>query len=196
MKPTHFVSLDIETTGLDPETCQILEFGAVIDSLDRPRDERKEFQCFVVHDRIVGEPYALAMNHEILRILAEKEKYPQYRFLRWTDVSYEFSRWLKQNTPESKSHTAGGKNFAGFDLRFLRRLPGWKENVRLRHRYIDPAELWWNPEIDGTLLPDSDTCLARAEIAKSTAHRALADAHDTCELVRRWSERQRAASAA
>ena len=31
MNPTHFVSMDIETTGLDPDYCQVLEFGAVID---------------------------------------------------------------------------------------------------------------------------------------------------------------------
>jgi hypothetical protein len=196
MKPTHFVSMDIETTGLDPQYCQVLEFGAVIDSLDGPRDQRKEFHCFVVHERIVGEPYALAMNHEILRILANREKHPQYTFLKPHEVAVHVKCWLDANTSESKSHTASGKNFAGFDWRFLRRLPGWQESIRLRHRYIDPAELWWDPELDGTILPDSDTCLARAAITKSTAHRALADAHDTCELVRRWYERQRAASAA
>lgn len=196
MNPTHFVSMDIETTGLDPDYCQVLEFGAVIDDLAKPREDRKTFHCFVLHDRIAGEPYALQMNHEILRILSDPKKHPQYTFLKPHELAYQLKLWLERNTPESKSHTPSGKNFAGFDWRFLRRLNGWQDNIRLRHRYIDPAELWWNPDEDGTVLPDSDTCVKRAGMNKSTAHRALADAIDTCELVRRWHEGQRSLSAA
>jgi hypothetical protein len=45
--------------------------------------------------------------------------------------------------------------------------------------------LWWEPEKDGLKLPDSDECLARAGLEHKASHTAMADALDTCHLVRR-----------
>ena len=44
-----YVSIDIETTGLDPETCQTLEIGAVFDNWTLPIRELPTFHCYVVH---------------------------------------------------------------------------------------------------------------------------------------------------
>ena len=51
-----YVSIDIETTGLDPETCQILEIGAVFDNWTLPIRDLPTFHCYVVHKQIVGSP--------------------------------------------------------------------------------------------------------------------------------------------
>jgi len=44
---TKYVSLDIETTGLNPENCQVLEIGAVIDDGTTPIEDCPTFQCYV-----------------------------------------------------------------------------------------------------------------------------------------------------
>ena len=56
-----YVSIDIETTGLDPETCQILQVGAVIEDTQNllPLEELPKFNCIVEHPAYTGSPYAL-----------------------------------------------------------------------------------------------------------------------------------------
>ena len=56
---TKYVSLDIETTGLNPENCQVLEIGAVIDDGTTPIEECPTFHCYVDHGLILGEPFAV-----------------------------------------------------------------------------------------------------------------------------------------
>ena len=43
----------------------------------------------------------------------------------------------------SKAITPAGKNFASFDRQFLKRLPDFEKKVRLHHRTLDPAMLFW-----------------------------------------------------
>jgi hypothetical protein len=71
---TPYVCIDLETTGLDDANCQILEFGAVIEDWVTPFEKLKSFRCYIYHDQIVGEPYALAMNAAILKKMAGAEK--------------------------------------------------------------------------------------------------------------------------
>jgi len=70
-----YISIDIETTGLDPQQNDIIEFGAIIeDSNDpKPLEELPQFQTYV-HDGnpLFGNVFALNMNANIIRILAEK----------------------------------------------------------------------------------------------------------------------------
>ena len=61
-----YVSIDIETTGLDPETCQILEIGAVLDDWTKPIDELPVYHRLVYHKEYRGSAYALAMNANLL----------------------------------------------------------------------------------------------------------------------------------
>ena len=65
-----YVSIDIETTGLDPETCQILEIGAVWDNWTKPIDELPVYHRLVYHKEYRGSAYALAMNANLLRHLS------------------------------------------------------------------------------------------------------------------------------
>ena len=71
-------SLDLEMTGLDIETCDILEFGCVLDDLSnqRPIEELPTFECYFSPVReggtYQGSPYALQMHPEIFRRIAEK----------------------------------------------------------------------------------------------------------------------------
>ena len=67
----RYVSIDIETTGLNPETCQIIEFGAVIDN--DTNDEFPTFHRYIKHHSYQGEPRALSMHARIFRALADGE---------------------------------------------------------------------------------------------------------------------------
>ena len=69
-----YVSIDIETTGLDPETCQILEVGAVFDDWTKAIGDLPKFHCYVIHKQIVGQPYALALNADTLRRIANPQE--------------------------------------------------------------------------------------------------------------------------
>ncbi len=183
-----YLSLDLETTGLDSSWCQILEIGAVWDDWQRPLEQLNRFHCYVIHDRYQGEPYALWMNAAILKRIADKDKPEnrEYKFLTpeqamrelWFFVRGQVT-WDTKNPPKI---VMAGKNFASFDDRFLEKLPGYDE-VKQFHRRIDPGMLYWNPRID-KFPPDTKTCLQRAGINTEVQHDAISDALDVIRLIR------------
>jgi len=139
MKP--YVSIDLETTGLDPNACQILEVGAVIDDWKTPVEELPTFHCYVDNgDYLWGSPYALSMHPKILRRIATKEK--GYDYVEPNKVAGWFQHWLMAHgiNPDKHHITAAGKNFASFDRQFLKQLPDWEDFVKTQHRRIVP----WN----------------------------------------------------
>lgn len=187
MARTPYISIDIETTGLDPDTCQIIEIGAVIEDWVTPIEDLKRFHCYVVYDRYVGEPYALSMHATIFRRIAERNRdiNKDFCFCQPEDVVIEFEDWLVDHGFDLKrAFTPAGKNFSGFDRQFLKRLPGF-DRIKMRHRAVDPGNLFWNPDTD-TELPSSEACLKRAKIEGVVAHTALADALDVIREVRYW----------
>lgn len=179
-----YVSIDLETTGLDAACCQILEIGAVMDDLSESFDPqpREIFHRYIKHPEYHGQPYALAMNQDILYILAKGE-HPD---ISWAcDISAEFAEWLYsrgQFRPEIPI-TVAGKNFAGFDKPFLRVFPQFTELVKLHHRSIDPGTLWMKPT--DTEIPSTRECMRRAGLDGKVAHTAVEDATVVCKLIRR-----------
>ena len=118
-----YVSVDIETTGLDPCDCHILEIGAIIEDTKKQctRDTCPTFHCYVDRDRYEGSLFALDMNagllHEILEL---KKDPPSPMLLREKEIVTEFHSFLFKYG--IKTPIFAGKNFAGFDLQFLKRL--------------------------------------------------------------------------
>lgn len=177
----RYVSIDLETTGLDEETCQIIEIGAVIDdtSHETPIESLPTFHCYVYHPLYQGEPYALAMHSETFKKL-------HYRDMGWRYESVDivagiFQSWLIKHF-EDKKITIAGKNFMGFDMQFLKKLPEWDMSL-FNHRYIEPAMLFWNPKTDEKL-PNLKTCMERAGIEGEVTHTALEDAFQVIKLLR------------
>jgi len=175
-----YVSIDIETTGLDPETCQVLEIGAVWDDWTKPIAELSVYRRLVVHEEYRGNAYALALNSNLLKHLSgQREPW----FLEPAQVADDFAAWLKGcGWDGTASLTPAGKNFASFDRQFLRRLPRFEQVVKLSHRSIDPAILFWRTADDK--LPDSKTCYERAGLDNKVAHAAVEDALAVVRLVR------------
>ncbi len=176
-----FVSLDIETTGLDPETCQTIEIGAVIDDWLNPIEDPDTFDMYVVHEHYHGEPYALSMHPKIFRDIATgsgKES------IRVEGLAQQFAMWLAQcgMGEEGEKIVVAGKNFAGFDARFLSRIPHWDEFIKFHYRVLDPTMLCWNPMAD-SVPPSSKDCMKRCHMDGEVAHTALEDAIMVAKMI-------------
>ncbi len=199
-----YVSIDIETTGLDPETCQILEIGAVIDDWTTPFKLLPKFRCYVNNGVITGQPYALSMHSRVLRAIAEGRTVVSGHQHKgaggWVDhesvpiyhpdgVGGVFGAWLLSNrlNPYEKKLTVAGKNYGTFDHQFLKRLPQFTEHIKMHHRFIDPGNLYFNPDIDD-IPPDTKTCMVRAGIEGDVAHTAVEDAMTVVKLIRYWRQ--------
>lgn len=128
----NYVSVDIETTGLDPDRHQILEFAAVAWTNDNHVSKLPWIGHLVKPDKnIVGSPYALNMNQHLLKRIADGEGVPL-----WTAL-YDFSIWLK-NLGITKNNKVSiiGQNFGSFDLQFLKRAKWWPRDL-ISHRFFD-----------------------------------------------------------
>lgn len=199
----RYVSIDLETLGTNPSYCDIIEFGAVIDDGKTALDELQFFHRYILPPRrygrarfYQGEPYAMAMHAEKLyRIDAREEP---YLYTDPEDLAKEFWAFLvnndfKEEEDGSVKAVVAGKNFFGFDMRFLRQIRRnseggckFEDKVKFHHRAHDPAELYFDPKSD-ELPPGLDQCLARAGIQKSVEHSAVADALDVIRVLRyKW----------
>lgn len=198
-----YACIDIETTGLDSEKDQILEFGCVLDVWPPavPIAELPRFQCYISHDRIEGHPMALAMNERIIGKIANRSAYPEDKFmdLGYLRVALEGflisngfldSKEIEANNSApigakimKPSVTCAGKNFAKFDWPFLE-TAGIFWNWTPRHRVLDPVTMYlrWEDEKP----PALKDCLERAGInpKRFDAHTAIGDCEAVIALLR------------
>lgn len=184
----NYVSIDLETTGLNPDYCQILEFGAIIDNGENIHD-LPFFAAYIINDPIVGQPFALQMNQQILKNIALRSTTWSHNYLYPKELAPRFHDFLKGHgyTRDTKI-TVAGKNFAGFDDRFLSKLPNWTKHIRTRQRVLDPGPLYWKPKTDGFVLPDLQECMRRADIKGEVQHNAIDDAMVVVKLIRKYLE--------
>jgi oligoribonuclease (3'-5' exoribonuclease) len=197
----RMVAIDIETTGLDPEQDQILEFGAIIFD---PFDESvaaPSFQRYIIHDRIQGDAFALAMNGEILSRIAKPEE--KYKYCSMEILGAHFFEFLIENdfprTNKIKTIPTGGgfvstrnalesiticgKNAASFDLQFLKRTK-FIDYIPIKHRILDVGSLYFIPGDD--VLPDLAKCMSRAGVIGDVEHNALSDCLNVIACVQNY----------
>ncbi len=177
-----YVSIDIETTGLDWETCDVIEIGAVIDDFETPIEKLATFRCYIDHGIFRGQPYALSMHAEIFRAIATGDT--NVDIIDQLHVADHFAIWLSKNgiIPCSKFVVAG-KNFAAFDKNFLDCLPNWELEICMKHRFIDPGNMYYVPGVDDEP-PNMEECLRCAGLPTDVSHKALDDAFDVVKLIR------------
>lgn len=184
-----YLSLDIETTGLDPDTCDTIEVGGYLEDTDKllPRNELPCFHRYIWKDNYSGEPYALAMNVKIFqKILALRKQWLDGGDT--TEISTIdgfaacFGSFLDKNGLRDKRLVIAGKNIAGFDLPFLRNFPAFN-TFKFHHRVIDPGMMYFDPRNDN-VPPDMKECKKRAKLPEHVSHEALDDAWDVIQLVR------------
>jgi hypothetical protein len=222
-----YISIDIETTGLDPLNCQILSIGAVIEDTNKmlPIDELPSFHGVILRENIIGSVFAINLNKDLieaiynyseaktqeLKIECETsygckfyseneivEKLFQFCFRNGIDPDYKkpdspignrvvsidgiIYPAITSTLPKTYL-TCAGKNFAGFDKKFLELLPRWKQIFSIRSRVLDPAILfvdWQNDEH----VPNLYECKQRAGIEGIVTHNAVEDAMDVVKLLR------------
>lgn len=185
-----YASIDIETLGLNPHNCSIIEIAAVLDDLSvrHPLEVLPTFHCYVLpaHGVYLGEPYAMSMHPQILRRIAKRE--PGYTYLHPNEVAESFEAFLDLHgyghVDNGPKLNVAGKNYASFDSRFLERLDNWEQFVPTAHRTIDPAILFYREGDEK--LPGTELCLERAGIAidEKATHTAVHDARVVIQLVR------------
>lgn len=185
------LSIDIETTGLNPEKCSTLEFGAVLFTLaeNQPGEKAPRWQTFerlIEHREITGEPYALQMNQKILAELAYVTE-THIEIVPEGMLPFEFTKWLSQQgvTPSDKA-TIVGKNYDAFDRQFLERMVDWKRlvNPLVERRVLDVGSLFFNPE--NGKVQNLEGCLKTVGCDTVVSHRALQDALDCATAVSRF----------
>ena len=200
-----YISIDLETTGLDPKVCSIIEFGAVVEDTNNvlPMDQLPTYHAYVKprDGNLSGNIYALNMNAGIIEKLKnERDLADEHNFVYIDELAHDFMFWLSQNGFELKhasDHESGwnekrytetlnvaGKNFSGFDKRFLDLVPDFNNMIRIRHRVLDPAILYFDPLTDDTL-PNLDECKRRAGIEGVVSHTAVSDSIDVIMLIRK-----------
>lgn len=193
----RYISIDIETTGLDKENDQILEIGAVIEDTKNllPIEELPKYKAIINHSRLSGSPFALHMNSRIIETLKnipksgeERKDYMiKHNIMTLESLPLSFYSFLLQNgynDNESGIHIIpAGKNFSSFDRQFLEKIPNFTSYINFSHRTIDPANLFIDFNIDEEI-PSLNECLKRAGVDKEVSHNALDDALDVVRVLR------------
>lgn len=185
-----YVSIDIETTGLNHDICEVIEFAAVVDDLtiQAPLEKLPKFQTYILQDHYVGEPYALGMHAEIFKKIANWQK-TKANVSSPSDLLLRFHTFLTTLGGYAPGDgvikiNVAGKNFGNFDSKFLEKLPHHNLLVKFNHRILDPAMLYYDPEIDTDGLPNTEKCMKRAGILGEVQHTALEDAINVVQLLR------------
>lgn len=64
-----YLSIDIETTGIDSENCEILSIGAILEDTENilPFEEIPKFHCAINRRTIKGEMFATNMNRDLIQ---------------------------------------------------------------------------------------------------------------------------------
>lgn len=189
----QYVAIDIETTGINSDNCDIIEFAAVIDDLSNPEpiEKLQKFQTYFVQPVYQGEPYALSMHqrtflkiNQAIRQNTFESNDGNEKFMNIQDLPVAFYNFLTHDKYPAKKImiNVAGKNAASFDLPFLKKkITNWG-NLSFSSRVIDPAILYYQ---QGDLrLPDSKECMVRAGLEGEVAHTALEDAIMVVKLIR------------
>lgn len=105
-----YVSIDIETSGLNPDMNNVLSIGAIIEDTEKKLsfEDVPKFNAIVLQNNIQGSPRAITMNKEIISLMGEYLEGKQevreelkstsgYQFLEEDEVIKEFYWWLDEN---------------------------------------------------------------------------------------------------
>lgn len=113
-----FCSIDIETTGLDPERNQILSIGAIIEDTTKKLsfEDIPKFNAIILHHELTGSPRAITMNKDIISLMGEylegdkdvrkkHDEHSGFQFLEPDEVAKAFFDFLWRN---GFNYTFGG----------------------------------------------------------------------------------------
>jgi oligoribonuclease len=69
----RYLSIDVETTGIDPEFNQILSVGIIIEDSTNPLpyEQLPKFHCAIKYDEVYGSLFALNMNKDLIETIVQ-----------------------------------------------------------------------------------------------------------------------------
>jgi hypothetical protein len=209
-----YISIDLETTGLDPKICQIIEFAAIVEDTETklPREKLPTFKCYVTYSDYEGSARALAMNHVALERIGkyqesgdeEIEKLLQetgYLFCSERGFVSKFYEFVYNNYSEDKykrkypTIVEDGYfppepihiNVAGKNFASFDKV--FIEKIDLWHRFFRIRSRILDPSIlffdsSDDTLPGLAKCKKRAGLKEEVAHIGEEDAWDVIQLLR------------
>lgn len=182
-----YLSIDTETTGLDTERCQVIEFSAVLfDTESWPSPNLPSFKRRIKWDTLHIERYCY-MSPNTDRILTEIYNGADgtgYHIVPPSVLGTQFFVWTRSLPIDGFHHshrwTLCGKNVAGFDLPMLRNNFQDFKTQWHHHRFIDPAPYYYQKGDD--VMPQLNRCIDRSELFKDvlselTLHDSWNDAY-------------------
>lgn len=181
-----YMSIDIETSGFDPDKCQILEIGVVLDDLLHPEIPIYDLPTatfFVENPTVHWEREAFLLHRKAgaCRSVGLNEQWATHSNGGSLDmIQTNLLALWRNEVGGDEEIIAAGKNFASFDLLFLRR---YCPRLRFHHRSLDPTLLY--TRLTDIVPPSTAVCLDRAGIQRIPSHRAVEDAKDIVYLIRR-----------
>jgi oligoribonuclease len=208
----RFISIDIETTGLDPKSSQLLSIGMTLGDTTEPiakiRAGAPSFHVGITRPvtEVRGELLALRMNGPLIDHMTydtppafsyenvkDAAALPTCLVSDGEEVRYLMRQWLDVNWGREPILFAG-KNAASFDLPYLDQAIG--QFAPRHHRVLDPTLAFTSA---GDLTPpDLETCVERASRMsgmfkalarewraerKRNGHSALLDSNITAALL-------------
>ena len=167
-EPVDFLFLDLETTGLDPTRCAIIEVAAVL--------TKPNLVPYASFERLVY-PAAGACWEEVAAGMHAKgdllRQLFDHRLYLPAGVEADFTFWLKEQLGETKAHLAG--NSVHFDRGFLKQhMPLVLKH--LTHRHLDVTSV--------RLAAVAAGCPEMPK--REVAHRAMADIDASLDELRHY----------
>lgn len=189
-----YVSIDIETTGIDPTQSQLIEIAMIVDDTTKPTipvQQLPTYHKYVKHDQYYGNVGAICMNERIFELLNDDV---DKDIIHVNDLVRDMYEFLKQNhiileKNENKNHVEthtvvpAGKNFASFDKLFIEKLPHFDDKLfHFSYRVLDPATAFLR--FEDSEIPDSECCANRSYTEFLHNHHAVDDANSVIEQLR------------
>ncbi len=168
-----YISIDIETTGLDPEKHQILEFAAVLEDTENqaPLLQLPTFHRLIRWEDITVSNYWRRMHYQLFIDIDKGAGI----CTTIGQLSGHFCAWLNSNKVPLNYNVAGA-NFAGFDAQFLKKVPDFPPWF---YRVIEVGSMYFDSKL-GQLPSLSEI------VGVAVTHRALEDALDVVKAIRRY----------
>jgi hypothetical protein len=211
-----YVSIDIETSGLDHEKNCVLSIGAIIEDTQKklPYEECPKFNAVILQREIVGSPRALTMNKGLIAMIGEylegndetrfnMDTILNYSFYEKEDVVKKFYEFLWVNgygeavpnqllvtskiDSNSKPITL---NVAGKNFGTFDKL--FLQQLPWWQKLIRTRQRVLDPAIlcvdwyKDNSLPSLTTCKERTNISGEVTHDALEDAWDVIQVLRKF----------
>ena len=172
-----YLSLDIETTGLDRQRVHVLQLAAVYDNGKSLKDLPTFNQVIRWPVITYGEEYAMHLNRHLF-----DQAFRQENVFSLGEVRENFKAFLNRVQPQGRI-TAAGKNVDGFDMPILRNPTNGFTLSRINRRVLDPGSMFTEEFDHIPTLNELNQFLNRKEVS----HDALDDCWDVVHAIRyKW----------